>query len=151
MEDLIFFRGDNFRNSHISGVIKTEKNATISGCSLSVPVYNYVWIVGINKWCQLWVYKKKTRTESAFVLYCNYPNCACTEIPTLLPFLDRDAVHSGWITARTAQALEEQWHRAHLQFQSCLIEGQGSSSALTSQLFPTKIFECKFPGWVFSN
>lgn len=56
--------------------------------------------------------KKKTRTESAFVLYCDYSNYASTGIPTLLPFLDRDALYSGWVTARTAQALEELWRRA---------------------------------------
>lgn len=113
MEDGIWFvfRDDNFRYSERSGAVKTEKFATMSGCNLFVSVYNYIWMVGIDKSCQLWVCKKKTKTESAFVLYCNYSNHASTGIPTLLPFLDRNAVFSGWITARTAQALEEWWHR----------------------------------------
>lgn len=112
MEDgiLFVFRDDNFRNNQMPGVIKTDRFAIMSGCNLSIPVYNYIWIVGIGK-CQLWVCKKKTRTGSAFVVYCNYSNYASTGIPILLPFLDRDAVYRGWITARTAQTLEEKWHR----------------------------------------
>lgn len=53
------FRDDNFRNSQMSGVIKTEKFAVIRGCNLCVPVYSYKLIVGIDKSCQLWVAKRK--------------------------------------------------------------------------------------------
>lgn len=84
---LFVFRDDNFRNIQMSGVIKTENFATMRECNLSVPVYNYIWIVAINKYCQLWVCKKKTRTESAFVLYCNYPKCALQGFPPCSHFL----------------------------------------------------------------
>lgn len=63
-------------------------------------VHNYIKVVGI-----LWADKKINRTEAAFVLYCHYSYYASTGIPTLLTFLDSNAMYNGRTTASILQAL----------------------------------------------